>query len=464
MFQRVGPSSCFSVLPHTNAATQQILRNEAQSGAARGPLSVSRQGEDAPLAHATSSASQQGQHVVRPCLQPPRVPGTGPPAAPSLGRAIPETHTHREAAPPDPPPIRDPPWRTDPLNRAWTQDSLSTALSQLTVLGPDDADSSEAGSDASTATTPNEAPELWLGRCATDEMLGSPTKQLPLAAVATGGGEASAAGGGSASGEARVGTPRAQESMASRMAHQRRARMQQRTALRHSSSSPNMCAPRGGQAWARSGPRPHQRLRRGRPRLAPVWARSWPHHVTQPPWATGGRGVPTSTQRSPPPPPSLWASGSRLAPSWRGATWTARSLSARRASSRCPRRRSSEPRPAGASHRRPRSLTRSPACRAHPHWGRPAAASAPPRRRSFSRGKGAFRLAAPRGETAAGAVRRRQSSKNNHELLAILSAPNATQKNRGVCLLFICCFCVAVYAVYAISSLDTEPSLRHGIC
>ena len=158
---RCSDSVCFSVLdlhhvstccPHTNAATQQILRNEAQSGAARGPLSVSRQGEDAPLAHATSSASQQGQHVVRPCLQPPRVPGTGPPAAPSLGRAIPETHTHREAAPPDPPPIRDPPWRTDPLNRAWTQDSLSTALSQLTVLGPDDADSSEAGSDASTAT------------------------------------------------------------------------------------------------------------------------------------------------------------------------------------------------------------------------------------------------------------------------------------------------------------------------
>ena len=95
-----------------------------------------------------------------------------------VGRAIPEAHTHREPAPPEP----SSHWRADPLNRQWTQDSLSLALAQLSVLGPDEGGELAEGelrSDGSASSlerarslerrTP--APELWLGRCATDEML-----------------------------------------------------------------------------------------------------------------------------------------------------------------------------------------------------------------------------------------------------------------------------------------------------
>ena len=166
-----------------------------------------------------------------------------------VGRAIPEAHTHREPAPPEP----SSHWRADPLNRQWTQDSLSLALAQLSVLGPDEGGELAEGelrSDGSASSlerarslerrTP--APELWLGRCATEEMLSSPTKLAPSAALpASSPGERGSGGGGSgASGSGSV-----SESRASRMAHQRRARMAQRTAQRHSSStfSPNMISP-----------------------------------------------------------------------------------------------------------------------------------------------------------------------------------------------------------------------------
>jgi len=181
-----------------------------------------------------------------------------------LGRAIPEAHTHRDPAPQ----VLSNNWRADPLNRAWTQDSLSMALSQLSVLGPDELGELgdgqlTASSDASTSSLERalslerrtSAPELWLGRCATDEMLSSPTKLVPTIALPAGSPvergqaeRASGGGGGGGSGSGGSGS----ESMASRMAHQRRARMQQRTAQRHSSSasSPNMISP--GAILARS--------------------------------------------------------------------------------------------------------------------------------------------------------------------------------------------------------------------
>jgi len=141
------------------------------------------------------------------------------------------------------------------------------ALSQLTVLAPDDAENSGgsqrsegACSDASTAT----APELWIGRCATEEMIrgdGSPLKGGAAAGsfASSGGGAAAASpvrgrsssvgsGGSGGSSGGYFGTPRPRsgsisggESRASRMAAQRRARMQERGAAR-SASSPNIRA------------------------------------------------------------------------------------------------------------------------------------------------------------------------------------------------------------------------------
>ena len=170
-----------------------------------------------------------------------------------VGRAIPEAHTHREPAPPEP----SSHWRADPLNRQWTQDSLSLALAQLSVHVPDEGGELAEGelrSDGSGSSLELEharslegrtsAPELWLGRCATDEMLSSPTKLAPSAALpASSPGERASGGGGSSGGGSGSGS--VSESRASRMAHQRRARMQQRTAQRHSSStiSPNMISP-----------------------------------------------------------------------------------------------------------------------------------------------------------------------------------------------------------------------------
>lgn len=144
------------------------------------------------------------------------------------------------------------------------------ALSQLTVLAPEDGEhsggsqrSEGACSDASTAT----APELWLGRCATEEMKrgeGSPLKgraaagsfasssaaaagsPVPGCSSSVGAGGGGCSGGGSSGGY--FGTPRPRpcsisggESRASRMAAQRRARMQERGAAR-SASSPCMRA------------------------------------------------------------------------------------------------------------------------------------------------------------------------------------------------------------------------------
>lgn len=188
-------------------------------------------------------------------------PSAGSPAPPALlvGRAIPEAHTHRDPAPPE---ASD--WRTDPLNRAWPADNLTMALSQLTVLAPEDSGSERsdtACSDASTAT----APELWLGRCATEEMIRGDASPLKGGAAAAGSFASSsvaspvrgrsnsvphAAGGGGSGGSSGggfFGTPRPRsgslsggESRASRMAAQRRARMQERTALRSTASTPNM--------------------------------------------------------------------------------------------------------------------------------------------------------------------------------------------------------------------------------
>ena len=144
------------------------------------------------------------------------------------------------------------------------------ALSQLSVLGPDEgAELAEgqltASSDASTSSLERalslerrtSAPELWLGRCATDEMLSSPTKLVPSIALPAGSpgerGQAErASSGGSRGSGGGSGSGSESTSLASRMAHQRRARMQQRTAQRHSSSasSPNMISP--GAILARS--------------------------------------------------------------------------------------------------------------------------------------------------------------------------------------------------------------------
>ena len=141
------------------------------------------------------------------------------------------------------------------------------ALSQLSVLGPDEGGELAEGqltasSDASTSSLERalslerrtSAPELWLGRCATDEMLSSPTKLVPTIALPAGSpverGQAERASGGGGGGGSGSGSE--STSLASRMAHQRRARMQQRTAQRHTSSasSPNMISP--GAILARS--------------------------------------------------------------------------------------------------------------------------------------------------------------------------------------------------------------------